>query len=69
MKKVLCITGDVLLYFLIALGIAFVAKNTVGLDGAIWEFAIALTIGWAIWQTIKYLIKRVKDRKSENAPS
>ena len=67
MKKVLCIIGNVILYFVIALGLGYLAKNTIGLDVPIWEFAVALTVGWAIWQSIVYLIKRFRkrDKKAE----
>ena len=60
MKRVFAIIGDILLYFLIALGLGFLTNHTVGMNMTTLEFAIGLTVGWVIWQILKFLIEKLK---------
>lgn len=62
MKRVFARIGDVLIYFLIALGLGFLTNYTIGLDITTFEFAISLTVGWGIWQMIKFLIEKLKHK-------
>lgn len=65
MKRIILILGNIALYFVIALCVAFVSDKIRPID-SVWVYALYMTIGWGIWQTIVYVFRKVRKKDNTN---
>ncbi len=65
MKKIVCIIGNLLLYFISVLLVSYIMDKIWGIARPVVENAVILTIGWGIYQAIKFAIRQFKKTSEE----
>lgn len=71
MEKLKKVIADLVLDFVIVFIVGLIFDKLWGIEQPVWQFALAVTIGWAIYYAIGFVVKKLfrREEKEEHSAS